>query len=580
MGVIHSNSYTYFRNANTTVFVGSLSESSGYTYFKADIPHNRFTIYKDIQGKRLAAGESLELRYLVTQHTDLNVMWQQYAQYYYGSSNASQQQQQQQRHLTGWSSWYNYYERVTEEDVVRVLEAFKSYDYKIDVLQIDDGYQRAIGDWLDVDTQKFPRGMHYLAREISEAGYIPGLWLAPYAVGFKSRLAKEHPDWLLRDGKGNVVVAGPNWGGFYALDIYNPEARAYLQQVFDQVLHDWGYRLLKLDFIFAAAMIPRLGKTRGEIVWDAVTLLNELTQGRALLLGSGVPLAATWGRLDYCRISSDASPFWDHTVLRLAHVRERVATHNALTSTLHRWPMKHVFGTDPDVFFLRSNDNKLTPDERFTTCTVNMIIGQLTLMSDDITKYNAIEHQLYASTFPKVHATIQQMIPIGPDVFRLDYTCNKRRYISLVNLSPVLFKTKLPLDETVAYYFFEQKNPLVDQQGLDDKVAWYKPEHGDEILLRPHETRSFMYITDHFAGSTGHFVPGWDIETWDDQQQDQIIRITLRKNIKTSAFNIWFTVDDGVAPTVFVDDTETEVTVMPLDKSGIHLAKCSIQQDI
>ncbi|KAI8370573.1 glycoside hydrolase superfamily, partial [Radiomyces spectabilis] len=394
-GYIHSNSYTYLRHEDQLLFLGSVSEDSGYTYFKADFHHNLFSIYKDIDGKKLSRDDTLVIKIWITAQPTSHIrsVWETYASYY--------PSQTPRRELAGYSSWYDNYERITEEEVTRTLTAFKEHQYPIDVFQIDDGYQMQIGDWLHVNEKKFPRGMQQLAQTIADAGYLPGLWLAPFAVGINSKIVSEHSHWLITEPDGRFMKAGPNWGGFYALDIYHPEVETYLQDVLDVVIDTWGYRLLKLDFLFAAAMRPRNGKSRGEIMWDAMALIDKLVRKRALLLGSGVPLAYAWGRMDYCRVSSDVSPWWDHTILRFAHVRERVATANALPSTLSRWPMVAMFGNDPDVFFIRSTNNKLTAHERYTTVALNHAFGQITLMSDNVQLYTAEEHQLYASTFPK-----------------------------------------------------------------------------------------------------------------------------------------------------------------------------------
>ncbi|EIE88697.1 hypothetical protein RO3G_13408 [Rhizopus delemar RA 99-880] len=405
-GHLHATGYTYLRHipSGNIVFIGSVSEHSGYSYYKANFNDHTFSFYKDIVGKSLKKGQELRLKFSVFQGketSDLTEIWSRYATYY-----DSQHAFRNPDHLTGWSSWYNFYERVTEADVLASLKAFEQHPYPIDVFQIDDGYQVQIGDWLDVDKNKFPRGMKALADDIIQQGKMPGIWIAPYAVGFNSTIVEEHPDWLLKYPNSNqLLVAGPNWGGFYALDIYNPEAQAYLERVFDEVLDTWGFKLLKLDFLFAAAMVPRLGKSRGEIMWDATDLIVKLTRKRALILGSGVPLPSTWGKFEYNRMSSDASPWWDHTVLKLANVRERVSTLNALTSTLNRWPIgSRMLGGDPDVFFIRSDNNKLSVEEKHTLLIVNIILGQLTLMSDNVNLYNESEHRLYGSIFPKPEA--------------------------------------------------------------------------------------------------------------------------------------------------------------------------------
>ncbi|KAI9025809.1 glycoside hydrolase superfamily [Phycomyces nitens] len=546
-GVIHSNGYTYFRDPEGDVlFLGSVSENTGYTYFQADLNKGHFSIYKDIDGKNLAKGESLSIKIYLDHRKDMSAIWKDYSAYYPKQTKAIH------RPLTGWTSWYNTYEKVTEADVLDSLNAIKRHEYPIDLFQIDDGYETAIGDWLDVDSEKFPRGMQILATEIKEAGYMPGLWLAPFAVGVDSKIVKEHQNWIVTDSQGNFLTAGPNWGGFYSIDIYNPEVRGYLQQVFDVALEEWGYEMLKLDFLFAAAMIPRNGKSRGEIMWDAIELIQELTHDRAIILGSGVPLPSAWGRLDYCRISNDASPWWDNSVLRLANVRERVSTRNALVSTLHRWPMQSMFGTDPDVFFIRSENNKLTNDERYTLFSVNVILGQMALMSDNVDTYSDSEHKLYASLFPKAETDIDAVSQISPDVYQLSYHSQHHDYITYVNLSPLPYSFDLP-----DHHYFEQDNVLLSEQ-----VFWHNP--GDKLDLRPHQTRTLLHVKDGFAGSTGHIIPGWEIENW--EQSDDGLKVVLRGSRKNENFKLYIHSDqDDLPETIHVNDKETSVERLSLE---------------
>ncbi|KAI7902159.1 glycoside hydrolase superfamily [Cokeromyces recurvatus] len=556
VGHIHSTGYTYLRDtkSNHIVFLGSISEESGYTYYKGHLDNNKFFLYKDIDGKRLEKHHELCIQLYVSQGDhirDLGSIWEKYADYY-----DPLHEFKNPRHLTGWSSWYNHYERVTEGDVMSSLNAFKEHQYPIDVFQIDDGFESQVGDWLEVDKVKFPRGMKALADDIKEQNYIPGIWLAPFAVGFKSKIVKEHPEWLLKyPENGSLVVAGPNWGGFYAIDIYHDEARRYLQHVFDQVIDVWGYKLIKLDFLFAAAMIPRLGKSRGEIMWDAMEFVMELVRKRAMLLGSGVPLPFTWGRLEYSRVSSDASPWWDDSVLRIAQVRERVSSYNAITSTLNRWPMgSTMFGSDPDVFFIRSNNNKLTKEEKHTLLIVNLVFGQLTLMSDNVQFYDKQEHTLYSSIFPKPVAHVQELVSIGLDIYQASYQCNGRDYIFISNISPLPFMAQLPLASNGEYdYFFEHSNVLMNG---GSHVDWYRSQ--TQLFLKPHETRIFMRIAsdskDIFMGSTGHIVPGAEIESLRIDEKDSI-HITLKRPYMRKKNRIYLKLksDDSELPTVYVD---------------------------
>lgn len=60
-----------------------------------------------------------------------------------------------------------------------------------------------------------------------------------------------------------------------------------------------------------------LGKSRGEIMWDAMQLVRDLTGNDRLLLGCGVPLACAWRNADYCRVGSDVAPWWEGKCLVL-----------------------------------------------------------------------------------------------------------------------------------------------------------------------------------------------------------------------------------------------------------------------
>ena len=68
----------------------------------------------------------------------------------------------------GWCSWYELYDKVTEADVIANLEVCAArFDRRfLRTIQIDDGYQRAAGDW-DVNA-KFPHGHRWLTDRIHE----------------------------------------------------------------------------------------------------------------------------------------------------------------------------------------------------------------------------------------------------------------------------------------------------------------------------------------------------------------------------------------------------------------------------
>jgi len=269
-----------------------------------------------------------------------------------------------------WCSWYSYYQAISEEVLLRILNDLRGFPF--DVFQIDDGWQLDVGDW--APNARFPSGMEAIARRIEAAGFLPGLWLAPFLVRPSSRLCRERPEWLLRDAQGQPVVAGFNWGGVtYALDVTHPDVSSWLVDLFRQV-RGWGYRYLKLDFLYAGA----LPGVRHRVSAREVAYRNALAAVRdavpdAYILACGAPILASLGIADALRVGPDSAPFWGETDDR--DDRSRPAALNALRTTLHRlWllPLVHV---DPDVVYFRSRDTQLTPRQRALLQDLALITG-------------------------------------------------------------------------------------------------------------------------------------------------------------------------------------------------------------
>jgi len=384
-GQQHGFTYGYVRRGEEYTLFGSLAEESGFTVLRFDAVDNRILLEKDCRGHHFT-GDYTAFDLVILTGTE-NEVFDEYFRLL-GIAPAKG------KRLTGYTSWYNLYEGISEDSIEKDLRGFSGAEKRPDVFQIDDGYENAVGDWL-VPNEKFPHGMKRAADEIRKSGMLPGIWLAPFAAEKKSILVKEHPDWLLRDEKGEAQMGGCNWSGFYGLDIYNPEVRDYLRQVFDTVVRDWGYGLVKLDFLYAACLIPRRDKTRAQVMYDGMKLLRELS-GDALILGCGVPLAPAFGKVDYCRIGCDMTLNWlGDAHMRPLH-REVPSTRNTLLNTVFRRQLDgRAFRNDPDVFLLRDDNIKLSPKQRETLATVNALFGGVLFTSDNVGAYDAKKRAFY-----------------------------------------------------------------------------------------------------------------------------------------------------------------------------------------
>ena len=273
-----------------------------------------------------------------------------------------------------WSSWYGFYRDISEQALSEVLGGLRGLPF--DAFQIDDGWQRAIGDWEPNDA--FGSGMQSMAARIRAAGLTPGLWLAPFIARPGSRLHGDHPSWLLRDAAGEPVPAGVNWGGpFHALDTTHPEVRAWLEATVRRA-RGWGFELLKLDFLYAAGLPGERHRPVGRerAYREALALLREASGEDAYLLACGAPVLASLGLVDGLRVGPDTAPYWDNEDRRLLlHDPTGPAARGALRTSLARLWLKPVVHTDPDVAFFRSRYDLLTPEQRGALQDLGLVAG-------------------------------------------------------------------------------------------------------------------------------------------------------------------------------------------------------------
>jgi alpha-galactosidase len=305
------------------------------------------------------------------------------------------------RPLSGWCSWYRFGTRVRADDVRRNLRALRALGTPLDVVQIDDGFQAANGDWL-APAEGFPEGLAPLAREIRAEGLRAGLWLAPFLVSPRSRLAREQPGWLLRgrDGRPLTALWNPAWPGarMHALDATHPGVESWLESLGREV-RALGFDYLKLDFLFAGALAgarhdPALGAVPA--YRRGVAALRRGAGPGVFLLGCGAPLGASIGLFEAMRIGADVAARWSNSAFdALVGVEAGAAARNALSNVFARAPLhQRLWLNDPDCALLRPNapaasgepmsGSKLSRAEAQTLLAAIALSGGGTVVSDEL----------------------------------------------------------------------------------------------------------------------------------------------------------------------------------------------------
>lgn len=387
-GYMHGFGYGYLRQGDQVLLFGSLNEDDGLTVIREDLGAGTLTFEKEPPARTVAKGERRELLSLAVCGGTLDAAVQEWLA-------LAGVQCRPARPIVGYSSWYRHYDQIDAWKLTHDLEGAASVLDGIDlgtadpVFQIDDGYAK-VGDWLEYDRARFPEGMAALARAAKQRDLLPGLWLAPFVCSRESRVYAEHQDWLLRDGAGEPVMTGDHWGGAFALDMRNEEVRAYVRNVLRVITREWGFELLKLDFLYGACMLPHDGLNRGELMADALDFLRECVGEDVRLLFCGVPMVLAFGRCEYCRIGCDVGLDWDDKPhMRLLH-RERVSTKNSLANARGRSHLDgRAFRCDPDVLFLREEGVTFTPEQYQEMLKTDTSCGGVLLTSDDMSSWNA-----------------------------------------------------------------------------------------------------------------------------------------------------------------------------------------------
>ncbi|ELZ47431.1 Alpha-galactosidase-like protein [Halorubrum californiense DSM 19288] len=329
---------------------------------------------------------------------------------------------------TGWCSWYHYFTDVTEADVRENLAELREWGIPVDVVQIDDGYMEAFGDWRSI-ADGF-EDMSAVADDIETAGYRPGLWLAPFYVESGADLYDDHPEWFVteptdgtREGPGTPVDGGFRAGSaLYGLDTTHPEVLDWLRETVSTVVDDWGFTYLKLDFLFAAALPGErhdAEATRIEAYRRGVEAIAEAAGDEAFLLGCGAPMAPSVGLFDAMRVGPDTDPTWETPGESGSQPALKNAVRNTLTrNVLHRrWWLN-----DPDCQLVRGTSD-LSGAEREAFAALVAATGGVNVFSDRLAEIDASGRRLLERSIPP--ATGGEVIGLDEERFPSRVVCDR-----------------------------------------------------------------------------------------------------------------------------------------------------------
>jgi alpha-galactosidase len=279
---------------------------------------------------------------------------------------------------SGWCSWYCFGPKVTAEDVRRNLDVIARETPGLRYIQVDDGYQPAMGDWLETGAA-FGGNVQGVLKEIRSREFEPAIWVAPFVAEKDSHLFQEHPEWFVTDASGQplrsdaVTFGGWRRGPWYVLDGTHPQAQAHLETLFRTMRTDWGCTYFKLDANFWGAIhggrFHDARATRVEAYRRGMEAVRR-GAGDAFILGCNHPLWPSLGLVHGSRSSNDIKRTW-------ARVQG-----TARQNLLRNWQNGRLWWNDPDAVVLTG----LPEEEVRFHATVIHASGGMLLSGDDLSK--------------------------------------------------------------------------------------------------------------------------------------------------------------------------------------------------
>ncbi|MEO5890575.1 MAG: glycoside hydrolase family 36 protein [Ferruginibacter sp.] len=296
---------------------------------------------------------------------------------------------------TGWCSWYCYGPDVNDSIIQVNLDGFSKTLPELKYIQIDDGYQPFMGDWLE-DNPAYG-SITKTINEIRARGFEPAIWIAPFIAEKASKLFRSHPGWFVKDVNGqplnsaDIGFGGWRNGPWYALDGTNPEAQEYFKKVIKTMREQWGVNYFKLDANYWGAIHNGYHydktATRIEAYRRGMQAILEACDSNTVVLGCNAPIWPSLGLVTAMRTSNDINRDWNSF--------KNTGKENLLRS----WQNGKLWTSDPDCLLLADNtalptDKKIPFNEWVFHATVLHATGGMVLSGDKFDNLGTVQFEM------------------------------------------------------------------------------------------------------------------------------------------------------------------------------------------
>ena len=436
IGDISSTGVIVVGNPDRYVLAGAVTAFRSLTMFRA-VYHNSYAVAIEMWQPDIREGEKPE-ETVILEGPDWRQLLCDYADI--AAKKMGVRPIKAEKNMTGYCTWYYYYKGVTQAHTLENIDALAANrsPYAAEYVQIDDGYQTFQGDWLD-QCDTWPTPVKEVAQKIIAGGMKAGIWLMPTTASTASRVYREHPDWFVKDAKGETVTMS-GWSPapdnrWACLDATIPEAREHIVNVF-KTFWDWGFTYFKLDGL-RFGLQEGIRKDPNATAVSAFRLLLETIRNAvpdALIMACSEPFLPCLGLVDNARVSNDTGRYFctaakDH------------CPHNTGCSILDAFRISmgnffmfdRWFRADPDTVMARQDNAFYTRNEAKFSVLAAIMTG-VALTSDHLGTINADRNALLAKA-QDIRMRDARPFKVTPGVWprAFEGTVEGRRAVALVN---------------------------------------------------------------------------------------------------------------------------------------------------
>lgn len=372
----------------------------------------------------------------------------------------------------GWCSWYYYGPNISADIIRENMYALKTAEVPVDIIQIDDGWQKDRGDW--VPNGKFG-DMKKLADEIRAAGYTPGIWIAPFAANETSEVYRLHPEWFVKNLDDDGIF------GYPSMDFSHPGAAEHLKKIFTTISREWGFRYIKIDLVLHAISAGRHFDRSFNAIKNyrhALKIINEAVTPDTYLISCTAPIGASTGLVDGTRTSSDIFENWE-------------SVRNISLQNFRRYYYGgRAFNVDFDCFLARTAKNE--DEQCFRLC----------IRTDDEIKTHAatVAASGGAITFSdKVSLLDEKQIALYKTIIKLKAATPKPLDFDTADLVSIVDGGETDGVRTIFFFNFGEKEvekSLAVKKKSHVYAVWNARDDGEtdeiRVKLQPHSSEVFF----------------------------------------------------------------------------------------